>query len=162
MNSSGASSPGDYLVDTNVLLRSVEVGHPMHAAARQALQHLTAAGATLFIAPQNLIEFWVVATRPVSANGLGLSPVQTAVEVGNFKTAFRLLPDTAAIFPHWERIVATYGVQGKQAHDARLVAVMKAHGIGQILTFDLGDFGPFASGESITVVDPAAVAVPPP
>jgi predicted nucleic acid-binding protein len=155
VNPSGASSPGDYLVDTNVLLRSVEVGHPMRAVARQALQRLTTAGARLFVAPQNLIEFWVVATRPLSAKGLGLTPAQAAVEVVNFKTAFQMLPDTSAIFTHWERIAATYSVQGKRAHDARLVAVMKVHGIGQILTFNISDFRPYASGECIVVVDPA-------
>jgi predicted nucleic acid-binding protein len=78
-----------------------------------------------------------------------------------FKTALQLLPDMPAIFTHWERIVVTYGVQGKQAHDARLVAVMKAHGINQLLTFNVGDFAPFASGEGITVVDPAAAVAPP-
>lgn len=159
---SPTGSAGDCLVDTNVLLRSVEAGHPMHAAARQALQHLISAGVALCVAPQNLIEFWVVATRPLAANGLGLSPGQVATEIVNFKTAFRMLPDTPAIFTHWERIAATYSVHGKQAHDARLVAVMKAHGLGQILTFNLGDFALYASGESITVIDPSRVAVPPP
>lgn len=153
-------SPGDYLVDTNVLLRSVEAGHPMHATARRALLHLTAQGAVLCVAPQNLIEFWVVATRPPSANGLGLSPAQAVAEVANFKTAFRLLPDTPTIFTHWERIAAAYSVHGKHAHDARLVAVMRAHGIARILTFNVTDFSPYASGESITVVDPAAAVHP--
>lgn len=161
MSSPSAGSSGDYLVDTNVLLRSVESGHPMHATA-QALQHLTAAGAALCIAPQNLIEFWVVATRPLSANGLGLTPAQTATDVVNFKTAFRLLPDTQTIFTHWERIAATYNVQGKQAHHVRLVAVMKVHGIRQILTFNTGDFVPYIPGENITVVDPGVAAVPAP
>jgi enamine deaminase RidA (YjgF/YER057c/UK114 family) len=84
--SSGANAQDDYLVDTNVLLRSVEVGHPMLAATRQALQHLTAAAATLCVAAQNLIEFRVVATRPASANGLGLLPTQAAKEIANFKS----------------------------------------------------------------------------
>jgi predicted nucleic acid-binding protein len=149
-------------VDTNVLLRSVESGHSMHAVARQALQHLTAAGAVLCMAPQNLIEFWVVATRPVSANGLGLSPVQAAAEIVNFKAAFLLLPDAPAIFAHWERIVTAYGVQGKRAHDARLVGVMRTHGVKQVLTFNVGDFSPYVSGESITVIDPAVAGVQPP
>jgi predicted nucleic acid-binding protein len=159
---SSAASLGDCLVDTNVLLRSVESGHSMHATARHALQHLTAAGAVLCVAAQNLIEFWAVATRPLSANGLGLSPAQAAAEIVSFKAAFLLLPDTPAIFTHWERVVTAYGVQGKRAHDARLVGVMKAHGVGQILTFNVVDFGPYISGESITVIDPAVVAAPPP
>ena len=51
---------------------------------------------------------------------------------------------------------------GKQAYDARLVAVVKVHGIGRILTFNVGDFNRYAAGERITVVDPVGVAVPPP
>jgi predicted nucleic acid-binding protein len=149
---------GGFLVDTNVLLRSIEAGHLMHAAARQALQLLTNAGASLFVSPQNMIEFWVVATRPTATNGLGLSSVQAAAEIANYKAAFQLLSDTPAIFPEWERIVSTYTIQGKQAHDARLVAVMKANGIGQILTFNTGDFQLYTAGEGITVVDPSAVA----
>jgi predicted nucleic acid-binding protein len=154
-----ASSSGTFLIDTNVLLRSVESGHPMHATAHRALQALTRAGAPLCISPQNLIEFWVVATRPLTANGLELTPPQVLKEIANFKAAFQLLPDTQAIFTEWERIAALYNVCGKQAHDARLVAVMKAHSIGQILTFNVGDFSRYGVGERITVVDPTDVGV---
>jgi predicted nucleic acid-binding protein len=133
----------------------------MQAAARQALHDLTAAGVALLVAPQNLIEFWAVATRPLAANGLDLTPAQAATEIGNFKAAFRLLPDSAAIFTEWERLAATYAVRGKQAHDTRLVAVMKAHGVGRILTFNAGDFSRFA-GEGVSTVSPAAGTVPPP
>jgi predicted nucleic acid-binding protein len=155
---SGPSQP--HLVDTNVLLRSVESGHAMQAAACQALRQLTIAGAVLAIAPQNLIEFWAVATRPVAANGLGLTPAQAAAEVANFKAAFLLLPETPAVVPEWERIAALHGVCGKQVHDARLVAAMKVHGIGRILTFNGGDFSRYAAGEGIAPVDPAGLAVP--
>lgn len=158
MSAPGAISPGDFLVDTNVLLRSVEIGHRLHAVACQALQNLVRLGAGLCIAPQNLIEFWAVATRPLAANGLGLTPVQAVAKVVNFKAAFQLLSNTPEIFTHWERIATTFNVQGKQAHDAHLVAVMKVHSIGKILTFNVDDFRRYAAGEGITVVDPTAVA----
>jgi predicted nucleic acid-binding protein len=133
----------------------------MYATARLALQELTVAGASLHVAAQNLIEFWVVATRPVSSNGLGLTPAQAATEVNNFKAACQLLPDSPVIFAEWERLVMTYHVEGKQAHDARLVGVMKAHGIGKILTFNAADFNRFVAGEGITIVDPNVVAASP-
>jgi hypothetical protein len=60
----------------------------MHATAHRALQALTLAGTPLCIAPQNLIEFWVVATRPLAANGLELTPAQVVKEVG-FTREFR-------------------------------------------------------------------------
>jgi predicted nucleic acid-binding protein len=133
----------------------------MQATARQALRSLTIAGAALCAAPQNLIEFWAAATRPLAVNGLGLTPAQAAIEVANFKAAFLLLPEAPAVFAEWERIAALYAVCGKQAHDARLVAVMKVHGIGRALTFNAGDFSRYAAGEGITVVDPAGVAASP-
>lgn len=134
----------------------------MHAAARQALQRLTIAGASLVVTRQNLIEFWAVATRPLSVNGLGLITAQAVTEIANFKAAFRLLAESPATFTEWERIAAQYSVSGKQAHDAHLVAVMKVHGIGRIMTFNVGDFSRYPAGEGITVVDPASVAVPTP
>jgi len=62
-----------YLVDTNVLLRLVQKDSPMHPDARKAIILLRRQGVSLCIVPQNLIEFWAVATRPISSNGLGLS-----------------------------------------------------------------------------------------
>jgi predicted nucleic acid-binding protein len=132
----------------------------MQGLAREALRHLTVNGSTLGVAPQNLIEFWAVATRPRIANGLGLTPAQAVAELANMKAAFGLLPETAGLFPEWERICTTYNVQGKQSYDARLVAVMKVHGVARILTFNTADFVRYAAGESITVLEPSSVPAP--
>ncbi|MEK7832647.1 MAG: hypothetical protein AAB401_16260 [Acidobacteriota bacterium] len=43
---------------------------------------------------------------------------------------------------------------GKPAHDARIVAAMKVHGIAHLLTFNVGDFKRFPN---ITVVSPDEV-----
>jgi len=61
------------LIDTNVLLRVVQPSHPMHAVALRALERLLAGPEPLFIAVQNLAEFWNAATRPIAANGLGMT-----------------------------------------------------------------------------------------
>jgi len=53
-----------YLVDTNVLLRSIQQTDPMHADAKRATAALTRQDQQLSIVAQNLIEFWAVATRP--------------------------------------------------------------------------------------------------
>lgn len=54
-----------FLVDTNVLLRSIDPAHPMNPVAVRALMTLRTQGEPLCITPQNLIEFWNVYTRPV-------------------------------------------------------------------------------------------------
>lgn len=140
-----------YLVDTNVLLRSVEENHPLNDVAIEAVQTLLAQGEELCIMPQNLIEFWAVATRPASVNGLGLSPAQAIVELSELKAIFILQPDAPAMLAEWERLVVKYQVMGKQAHDTRLVAAMIAHQITHLLTFNTADFKRFAE---ITAIDP--------
>lgn len=143
-----------YLVDTNVLLRLVQLSSPSHTDARRASLTLRKRGEELFITPQNLIEFWAVATRPVADNGLGLAVAQAARELRKLKRFFRLRPDTPAIFPEWEKLVTTYQVSGKQVHDARLVAAMQAHGLTHILTFNTNDFNRYGG---ITAINPQTV-----
>jgi len=110
------------------------------------------------VTPQNLVEFRNVATRPVSLNGLGLAPPDAEAKAAGFEAAFPLLPETPDIFPLWKAVVAALAVVGKQVHDARLVAVCHAHGVTNLLTFNVSHFARLATfGTGITVVDPASV-----
>jgi predicted nucleic acid-binding protein len=58
----------DHLVDTNVLLRSVQHRSPSYRQARSAVVTLLRREERLCIFPQNLVEFWSVATRPAQSN----------------------------------------------------------------------------------------------
>lgn len=140
-----------FLVDTNVLLRSAQPTHPMHPDATRAVGLLLARGETLSVIPQNLIEYWAVATRPVEANGLGLGVADATAEIPRLKSVFRLLPDTPAIFKEWEALVASYAVRGKEVHDARIVAAMLAYKVPNLLTFNKDDFKRYTE---ITPIDP--------
>jgi predicted nucleic acid-binding protein len=142
-----------YLVDTNVLLRGVQESHPMHFDAVHATD-LLLSHETVSIIPQNLIEFWAVATRPESRNGLGLSVVETAERIAVLKSTFRLLSDSQDIFNEWERLVVQHQVLGKQVYDARLVAAMRVHNLTHLLTFNTGDFKRFSF---ITSLSPQAI-----
>jgi len=124
------------LLDTNVLLRSVEPGHRDHRASIDAVDLLRQRRHELVIAPQVLYEFWSVATRPVSSNELGMSPSDAHAELVTLQRLFRLLRDERAIYPIWEQLVSSLAVKGKQAHDARLAAAMRRHGGGHLLTFN--------------------------
>jgi predicted nucleic acid-binding protein len=106
----------------------------------------------MYITPQNLIEFWNVATRPKERNGLGYSLVRTQREVVRIKSLFPILLDSPLILAEWERLVTTYEVKGVNVHDARLVAVMLVNRISHILTFNDDDFRRYAS--EITVINP--------
>ena len=143
-----------YLVDTNVLLRSVQISHPMHSDAAGSIDLFLRGGEEVSIISQNLIEFWAVATRPEVSNGLGISINQTVQIIAAFKNAFLLLPDTVSIFAEWEQLVARHRVAGKQVYDARLVAAMNVHKVTHLLTFNTADFKRYSG---ITVVSPSSV-----
>ncbi len=141
------------LADTNILLRSVQPHHPHYAFVEHAFAFFHAQGEVLFVSLQNLIEFWAVATRPlVLENGLGMTTDAAANELAAIKDLFPILPEPPSIFQEWEELVITYKVSGKNAHDARLVAVMRLCGITKILTFNVSDFTRFAGIEAISPI----------
>jgi hypothetical protein len=69
----------------------------------RALELLPEQGRDLHIVSQNLVELWVVATRPVEQNGLGMPASSVAPELERLKSMFLLLPDTPAIYPSGKR-----------------------------------------------------------
>jgi predicted nucleic acid-binding protein len=145
------------LVDTNILIRISQPHHALYSLADGAIQTLPQQGRALAITPQNLVEFWTVATRPIEHNGLGLSISAAAAELERIKDMFLFLPDTPAIYPAWENLVVRHRVFGKPTHDARLVAAMQVHGVTAILTFDKAGFSRYPG---IEVVHPADATAP--
>lgn len=141
-------------LDTNILTRAAQPAHPSHKETLDALAVLRKRGEDLCIVPQNLYEFWVVATRSAAANGLAMSIAQAEGELSSIKKLFNFLNDNQAVYAEWERLVSRYAVAGKNAHDARIVAAMVVHGITQILIFNADDFNRFSD---IVVLTPAGV-----
>jgi predicted nucleic acid-binding protein len=144
----------DIQADTNILLRSAEPAHPTHTQAVNAVKTLLANGDRVCLIPQNLIEFWNVATRPVDKNGFGWSPAKTDVEISRLESLLTVLPDSQAIYREWRKVVLDNSVLGKQVHDARIIAAMNVHQITKLLTFNLKDFKRFTH---ITLIDPNTI-----
>jgi len=130
----------NYLLDTNVLLRMSDSTSPMNLLASQTAAQLLEQNNQLFITSQIIIEFWVVATRPVNVNGFGWDIEKTQNEVEQILNQFPQLQETPKIFAHWLDLVTRYQLQGKRVHDARLVAVMLANEVTHLLTFNPNDF----------------------
>src|SRR6516162_146493 len=66
------------LLDTNVLTRMTDSAHVHAAVSRREVHVLLGRRERLHIVPQNLYEFWAVATRqpgppPAGQNGLGMT-----------------------------------------------------------------------------------------
>jgi predicted nucleic acid-binding protein len=144
------------LVDTSVLIRTLQPHHSLYIPADRAIRLLPEQGRELHIVAQNLIELWTVATRPFGENGLGMTAAEAASELERIKGMFLFLPETPAIYLAWEALVIQNQVMGKPAHDARLVAAMRVHGLTAILTFDRTGFSRYPG---IEVIHPEQVKV---
>jgi len=130
----------NFLLGTNVLLRMSDGNASTHLLAGNAVATLLARKDKVYITAQNFIEFWAVATRPLDANGLGWTTQRTTTEIEQFLNRFPLLEDSPDILSRWLTLVTTYDIKGKKVHDTRLVAVMQAHGVTHLLTFNTDDF----------------------
>jgi predicted nucleic acid-binding protein len=130
----------DILADTNILIRRINRYDTQHKAARTALKVLEGDGHRVCIVPQNIVECWTVATRPLDRNGLGLLPRQIERIVARIEDAFHMLPEKAGIYSEWKRLVGLHSVSGLKVYDARLVASAFVYGIEALLTFNDDDF----------------------
>lgn len=148
------------LSDSGILLRLFHPPDPLHGIVKQAADVLTNRGDKLVTTLQNVAEFWNVCTRPATARGgFGLSVAETEFRLQDVERRFSLLSEHPGTYTIWRNLVVTHAVQGKQVHDARLVALMKAHGLSHVLTLNGPDFSRFPG---ITAIDPATVLPPPP
>ena len=142
-----------YLVDTNVLLRWSHADSLDHSVCTQAVEGMLDSGKDLCICAQVLIEFWAVSTRPLSANGLGLTARQIRNQVANLREMFTILPEPPDMADRWQDVADKHSVQGKQAHDARIAALMLAHDLTHILTFNVDDFARYSDIAAVTPQD---------
>lgn len=59
-----------YALDANILLRAIQKDHSQQAEALAVITKLLKKAEDVFLLPQAIYEFWVVATRPTTENGL--------------------------------------------------------------------------------------------
>lgn len=136
------------LLDTNVVLRLASPD------VRDAIARLRQAGRRLCVAPQSCVEAYVVATRPVDANGLGLGPPEAARLIDALLGTFEVRPDPPDLFERWRRVIADAEVRGVRAHDARIGAYAEGHGLEEVVTHNVRDFSSFAAVCGLRVVRP--------
>jgi predicted nucleic acid-binding protein len=87
---------------------------------------------------------------------LGLSIENVKRKVEKTESFFPLRLDTQPIYGEWLRLVGTYRVSGVNAHDARIVAAMRVHGLSRLVTFNVSDFKRY-DGTEISVLTPSDV-----
>jgi len=97
-----------YLADTNILLRFADRTHSIHLTVRAAVRKLRTSGHSARATPQNFVEFWNVATRPIERNGFGLVPATADRLLRLVEQLFPLLPDSPAVYTEWHRLVVSF------------------------------------------------------
>jgi predicted nucleic acid-binding protein len=140
-----------YLLDTNIILRFANSQSQEYNLIRNTISEILLRGGQCFITSQVIIEFWVVATRPVNVNGLGWTVKQTTQAVQMLISQFDLLAETPDVFSIWLNLVTTYNISGKRTHDIHILAVMIAHNISHVLTLNPKDF---IDVPEITIIHP--------
>ncbi|MFM7370994.1 MAG: type II toxin-antitoxin system VapC family toxin, partial [Sphaerospermopsis kisseleviana] len=116
-----------YLLDTNIILRFANSQSQEYNLIRNTISEILLRGGQCFITSQVIIEFWVVATRPVNVNGLGWTVSQTTQAVQMLINQFDLLAETPDVFSIWLNLVTTYNISGKRTHDISTQAKLIAH-----------------------------------
>lgn len=137
------------LVDTSVLLEATDDRRRHHLDALKLIE----THSRLTFPAQVVREYLVVATRPVAANGLGMTLGDALENTREFRSTIRLLSEEKPLLPTLLRLLEEIPCTGKRVHDAHIVAAALVHRVSRIVTLNRDDFAPFAA--KVKPVSPA-------
>lgn len=110
-------------VDTNVLVYASVIETPFHEQALAAIKSAYQANRTIWISRQVIREYLVTLTRPQVFENL---PKATVLEqIDQFIERFEVADDTATVTGQLVKLMGDFQVDGKQVHDANIVAAMQ-------------------------------------
>lgn len=140
-------------LDTNILLSASDRDRPDFSTCRNIFSNAIEGGYHLYISPQIIREYLVVATRPVDVNGLGLSLKDALHNIDQFRRRTVIAGETEEVLEQLLNLVASYSVSGKRIHDANIIAFMTEHNISCLITLNIDDFKGFSGMETCTPQD---------
>ena len=127
-----------YLVDTNILVYSMDTASPFHISARKLVEKCAHSTERWCFTWVNIFEYLRVVTHP----GIFKKPLKPAEAQKDIRQ-FLSLPQTEVLtedlnfFQVYQEITADLSViRGNLVHDAHIAALMKLHGIKKIFTLD--------------------------
>lgn len=129
-------------LDTNILLRTILTQMNQHAEVDALVKRTISEGAELWISGQIIREFIVQATHPRTL-AEPLTIEQVVHEIEAMKPLFQIADETVAVRDKLLELLQQYPTQGKQVHDANLVATMIAYEIETLLTLNVDDLKRF-------------------
>ncbi|WP_376693775.1 type II toxin-antitoxin system VapC family toxin [Wenzhouxiangella sp. EGI_FJ10409] len=127
-------------LDTNVLLCASDSSRKQHATALELISEASASGIQLFVSGQVLREYLVVATQPISQNGLGMTPEEALGNVEQIKNRTGLAEEGRDVTERLGQLVSRHGLRGKRIHDAGIAATMASAGIEILVSENRSDF----------------------
>lgn len=139
--------------DTNVLLSAVDRKRRLHAQALHVLNVLPNRGVALHVSGQIVREFLAVCTRPVDANGLGLSRPDAVRNAESIVERSTVLDESRKVALRLLAIARTTPCTGRQLHDANVVATMREHGLTRLVTGNLSDFRRFSGLDLVDLAE---------
>jgi predicted nucleic acid-binding protein len=132
-------------VDTNILVYATDEDSPWQSVAEQALEDWRGAGTRLCVSVQVLREYLAVTTRPAAGRPGDPDYVAIAENLRSFREDFLVFGDTLPVSLELESLVRQFSIQGRQVHDANIVATLRVFGLGDLLTYNTADFRRYAS-----------------
>jgi predicted nucleic acid-binding protein len=141
MTTTDADPASLVVVDTNVLLAATDRSRESHIAATDFLSEDER---RLAVSPQIVREYLAVSTRPVEANGLGLSGEDAVANVEQFLDEMELLVEGPGTTRRLLGLIRDGSAAGKQVHEANVVAVALAHQAAAIVADNTRHFARFA------------------
>lgn len=135
-------------VDTNILLTATDSRRENHRKAIDLFRNATQKEFTLCLSGQVLREYLVVATRPVSVNGLGLGILEATQNVEKFRSVTVFLAEHLTVHRELLKVFRGKRVKGAKIHDLNIVATMRVAGVRHLLTLNPGDF---VGSEDLTI-----------
>ena len=139
------------VLDTNVLLTATDEARDDHQQALTVLNQWPQSGVVLYTSGQILREYLSVATRPPHQNGLGMAQSAALANLRTLRSRLRLLAEDAKVHERLLALLDSVSCTGRRVHDANVVATMLGHGIGTLVTRNVGDFARFTA--HIRVID---------
>lgn len=126
-------------IDTNILIYLSFPGTPLYDAARARLSGLESEGTLFWTSRQVLREFLASTTRP---GAIVPPPTLDALiqAVRQFEAELEIADEDAAVTAILLDLLKSRTVQGKQIHDANIVATIRRYGIPSLLTHNTADF----------------------
>ena len=141
-------------LDTNIVVRNALSSDPRRDLVTSAIARLVQVKWQPVLVPQVVVEFWSVAARPTSVNGIGWTAQQARTAIDAAIDAYTLLPYPTSTISSWLAMCDESAVLGRQAHDAHLAATLLEAGVSHLLTLNPTDFNRFPN---LTVVTPDEV-----